>query len=238
MSNDADRDEIIRLILQRCEGRLRNRTRFKVLVWHATVLFAYLLKRSMDIVISVLCLFVLSPLMLGVAMAIRLESEGPIFFHQTRIGMHGVPFRFHKFRSMRITAEKEKGKIMVQNESKDGVIFKMRADPRITKVGRFIRKYSIDELPQLLNVLEGSMSLVGPRPPLPEEVKQYTLEDRRRLDVKPGITCIWQVTGRSEIPFREQVRLDEDYIRSRGFWKDVIILLKTIPAVITGRGAY
>jgi lipopolysaccharide/colanic/teichoic acid biosynthesis glycosyltransferase len=124
------------------------------------------------------------------------------------------------------------------NESKDGVIFKMKRDPRITRVGRVIRKFSIDELPQLFNVLIGDMSLVGPRPPLPKEVAQYTLEERKRLHVIPGITCIWQVSGRSDIPFRQQVELDKEYIKSRSLWKDFVILLRTIPAVLTGKGAY
>ena len=139
---------------------------------------------------------------------------------------------------MRKTAEVDKQKILLQNESKDGVIFKMKEDPRITSVGKFIRKYSIDELPQFFNVLEGSMSLVGPRPPLPDEVKEYTLEDRKRLHITPGITCIWQIAGRSNIPFKQQVSLDEEYIKNRGFFRDIAILLKTIPAVLTGRGAY
>lgn len=137
-----------------------------------------------------------------------------------------------------MTAEKEKVKILSKNDSADGVIFKMKKDPRITRIGGFIRKFSIDELPQLFNVLAGDMSLVGPRPPLPAEVCKYTLEERKRLHIKPGITCIWQISGRSDIPFKQQVKLDEQYIRSHGILKDLIILLKTIPAVITGKGAY
>ena len=127
---------------------------------------------------------------------------------------------------------------MKENESKDGVIFKMKNDPRITRCGRFIRKYSIDEVPQFFNVLLGDMSLVGPRPPLPSEVAQYSLDDWKRLNILPGITCIWQISGRSDIPFREQVVLDKEYIRGQGFWKDVLILFKTIPAVLAGKGAY
>jgi lipopolysaccharide/colanic/teichoic acid biosynthesis glycosyltransferase len=139
---------------------------------------------------------------------------------------------------MYIDAEARKNSLMEQNESKDGVIFKIKDDPRITPVGRFLRKYSIDELPQLINVLLGDMSLIGPRPPLPQEVSQYTLEDRKRLNVIPGITCIWQVSGRSDIPFAQQVQMDKKYIASRGFWTDTLILLKTIPAIFTGKGAY
>ena len=131
-----------------------------------------------------------------------------------------------------------KAEILHKNDSADGVIFKMKNDPRITRIGRFIRKFSIDELPQLFNVLEGTMSLVGPRPPLPSEVALYTLDERKRLHIKPGITCIWQISGRSDIPFKQQVKLDEEYIRNHGIFKDLIILLKTIPAILSGRGAY
>ena len=139
---------------------------------------------------------------------------------------------------MYVGAEDFKDQLMVENESKDGVIFKMKQDPRITKAGRILRRFSIDELPQLINVLKGDMSLVGPRPPLPREVNEYTLEDRKRLHTIPGITGIWQISGRSDIPFREQVELDKQYIGSQNVFKDIIILLKTIPAVITGKGAY
>ena len=135
-------------------------------------------------------------------------------------------------------AEALKESLAAQNESKDGVIFKMKDDPRITKVGRFLRRTSLDELPQLWNVFIGDMSLVGPRPPVPKEVQEYTLEDRKRLDVIPGITCLWQIGGRSDIPFKEQVRLDKDYILSQSVWKDLAILLKTVPAIIGGKGAY
>jgi lipopolysaccharide/colanic/teichoic acid biosynthesis glycosyltransferase len=167
-----------------------------------------------------------------------IENPGPIIYSQERIGKDGKPFLFYKFRSMIVGADKLKDKLLDDNESKDGVIFKMKRDPRITKVGRVIRRYSIDELPQLINVLKGEMSMVGPRPPLPKEVNQYTLEDRKRLHIKPGITCIWQVEGRSDIPFTQQVELDKQYIRSQSFWEDLKILLKTIPAVLTGKGAY
>jgi lipopolysaccharide/colanic/teichoic acid biosynthesis glycosyltransferase len=139
---------------------------------------------------------------------------------------------------MRVDAEARKAELLSQNESKDGVIFKMKDDPRITKVGRFLRRTSLDELPQLWNVFIGDMSLVGPRPPVPSEVAESTLDDRKRLDVIPGITCLWQVMGRSEIPFNEQVRLDKEYILAPGFWKDVKILLKTVPAILGGKGAY
>ena len=135
-------------------------------------------------------------------------------------------------------AERAKQELLSQNQSADGVIFKMKNDPRITRLGRILRKTSIDELPQFVNVLLGDMSLVGPRPPLPSEVREYSLEDRKRLNVKPGLTCIWQISGRSNLPFSKQVQLDKEYISSRGFWTDIKILLKTIPAIIIGKGAY
>ena len=139
---------------------------------------------------------------------------------------------------MYMDAEKRKSELLERNESAGGVIFKMRNDPRITPVGRILRKTSTDELPQLFNVLLGDMSLVGPRPPLPREVMEYSLEDRKRLNVMPGLTCLWQISGRSNIPFDRQVELDKEYIQSHGIRKDLVILLKTVPAILTGRGAY
>lgn len=195
-------------------------------------------KRGMDICGSLAAIVMLMPVFIVVAVWLKLDSPGPLFFRQIRIGLHGRPFYFYKFRSMYIDSEARRLALEKENESRDGVIFKMKNDPRITRCGRFIRKYSIDEAPQFINVLLGDMSLVGPRPPLPSEVAQYSLDDRKRLEVLPGITCIWQVSGRSDIPFREQVVLDREYIRGQGFWKDVLILFKTIPAVITGKGAY
>ncbi len=234
---NKERDQIIKSIEARTSTSRFNAIS-KAFFWDATVWFAYALKRMMDIFISLLSTILLSPLMIGVSIAIKMESKGPVIFKQTRVGKNGRHFLFYKFRSMRQDAEVKKQELLNQNESKDGVIFKMKEDPRITRIGKFIRRYSIDELPQLFNVLEGSMSLVGPRPPLPDEVKEYTLEDRKRLHIKPGITCIWQVSGRSDIPFKQQVGLDEEYIKNRGFIRDIVILLKTIPAVLTGRGAY
>ena len=157
---------------------------------------------------------------------------------QVRVGKFGRHFKFYKFRSMYIDAEARKAELLKNNESSDGVIFKMKRDPRITPVGRFIRKFSIDELPQLFNVILGDMSLVGPRPPLPSEVRAYTLEERKRLNITPGITCLWQVSGRSELPFSKQIALDKEYIASRSAFKDFLILLKTIPAILTGKGAW
>lgn len=215
-----------------------HRRSIKLLVWQITVASAKGIKRVFDFSCSLFLLIVLSPLFVLTGVAIYLEDPGPVFYKQTRVGKNGCHFDFYKFRSMITGAESLLKEMMQSNESGDGVIFKMREDPRITRVGRIIRKYSVDELPQLINVLRGDMSLVGPRPALPDEVAQYTLEQRKRLHVMPGITCTWQVSGRSEIPFSGQVQLDVEYIRSTSIRRDIIILIKTIPAVISGKGAY
>jgi len=196
------------------------------------------IKRLFDVAVSCMMLFLLIPVFAITALCIVLESRGPVFYSQTRVGTDGRHFRFFKFRSMVVGAHNIKDELLKHNESEDGVLFKMKKDPRVTRVGRFIRKFSIDELPQLFNVLIGDMSLVGPRPATPDEVAQYTLEQRKRLHAVPGITCIWQVSGRSEIPFEKQVQLDIEYIRSTSLMSDLIILLKTIPAVLSGKGAY
>ncbi|WP_144209699.1 WecB/TagA/CpsF family glycosyltransferase [Shewanella donghaensis] len=195
-------------------------------------------KRTFDIVAASILLILLAPLFLFTAACIRIESKGAIFFSQTRSGLNNQPFTMWKFRSMFIDAEQRLEKMKQNNEMKGGVLFKMKKDPRITAMGKLIRKASIDELPQLWNVLIGDMSLVGPRPALPNEVSQYQLSDRRRLGVKPGITCIWQVSGRSDIPFDKQVELDIDYIYKQSLKEDITLLLKTIPAVLLARGAY
>jgi exopolysaccharide biosynthesis polyprenyl glycosylphosphotransferase len=219
---------------------LKHRLRFhlKRAGWVGVVKGSYLVKRLFDIVVSAILLVLLLPLFLGVALAIRLEDPGPILFKQKRVGRWGALFTMWKFRSMYTDAEERKKELMAENEMAGGVIFKMKDDPRVTKVGRIIRKTSIDELPQLWNVLKGDMSLVGPRPPVPQEVDEYSLSDRRRLEVIPGITCIWQVSGRSDIPFDQQVELDVQYIQSQSFWTDIKILLKTVPALLFGTGAY
>lgn len=196
------------------------------------------IKRSIDLLVSSLALLLLLPLLLMTALAVKLESSGPVLFSQTRIGRRGRPFKCWKFRSMYIDAEARKSDLQAQNEMDGGMTFKMKRDPRITRIGRFIRKASIDELPQLWNVWIGEMSLVGPRPPVPAEVAQYTAMDRLRLSVKPGITCIWQVSGRSDIPFDEQVQLDIRYIHERSLWLDIRLLFATVPAVLFARGAY
>jgi len=222
------------------QSTFRHQLRFyiKHIGWVGVVQGAYLAKRLLDIVASAILLVLLSPLFLAVAIAIRLEDPGPILFKQKRVGRWGTLFTMWKFRSMFTDAEERKRELMAQNEMEGGVLFKMKDDPRITKVGRIIRKTSIDELPQLWNVFKGEMSLVGPRPPVTQEVDQYSLSDRRRLEVIPGITCIWQVSGRSDIPFDQQVELDVQYIESQSFWNDIKILLKTVPALLFGTGAY
>lgn len=228
--------------LARMSGKKRRRLTWtfyrKVLLWELTVRLTYAVKRLADIILSLTGLLLLSPLFGIVAALIYIDDPGPVFYSQIRVGLNGREFRFHKFRSMVMNADKMKDQLMTENESADGVLFKMKDDPRITKIGKFIRKFSIDELPQLVNVLSGEMSLVGPRPALPREVEEYTLEERKRLHIKPGITGIWQVSGRSDIPFKEQVQLDLKYIRSQSFFRDIGLLLKTVPAILTGKGAY
>ncbi|MBR2509967.1 MAG: sugar transferase [Lentisphaeria bacterium] len=215
-----------------------NKIQFRMLMWHITIRSSAFFKRLMDIILAFAALILGSPVLLITALLVKITSPGPIIFSQVRVGRFGRHFKFYKFRSMYIDAEARKAELLKHNESGDGVIFKMKKDPRITPVGRFIRKFSIDELPQLFNVILGDMSLVGPRPPLPSEVRTYTLEERKRLNITPGITCLWQVSGRSELPFSKQIALDKEYIASRSAWKDFLILLKTIPAILTGKGAW
>jgi lipopolysaccharide/colanic/teichoic acid biosynthesis glycosyltransferase len=231
--------ETLHLPVSKAEVRtLRWRLRAKLAIWELTVGGLFGLKRLMDIAVALSGLIIMTPLFLFVAAMIVIEDGFPIFYMQDRVGMNGRVFRFYKFRSMYRNADKMKDKLMEQNESQDGVIFKMKNDPRVTRIGRFIRRYSVDEMPQFLNVLMGDLAVVGPRPPVPREVALYTLEDRKRLHVKPGLTCLWQIQGRSEIPFREQVRLDLQYIHSQSLWQDILIIVKTVPAVLLGRGAY
>jgi exopolysaccharide biosynthesis polyprenyl glycosylphosphotransferase len=180
-------------------------------VTHAPAPHQKAVKRLFDIISSATALALLSPLLLTVAVLIKLTSSGPIFFKQKRVGLHGKTFDMLKFRSMVVNAEELKAKLEALNEQ-TGPVFKMKNDPRITRIGRFIRKYSIDELPQLLNVLRGEMSVVGPRPPVPKEVEKYAAWQRRRLSVRPGLTCIWQVSGRNQISFEEWMYLDMQYI--------------------------
>lgn len=221
-------------------GGLGLRLRYwrKKYAWIVMVGGAKAIKRFTDILASVLLLPCLWPIFLTVAICIKLTDGGPLFFWQTRIGLWGREFPFPKFRSMVMNAEALKDEILDQSDHEDSITFKMKKDPRVTWIGRIIRKLSIDELPQLWCVLKGDMSLVGPRPPVPREVAEYTLSDRRRLDVIPGLTCIWQVSGRGDIPFAEQVELDVQYIESQSLWMDIKLLLGTVPAVLLGKGAY
>ncbi len=195
------------------------------------------LKRATDIVGSLVLLIGLAPVFLLVALLVRVTSPGPIFYPQERLGVGGQPFRLWKFRSMYRDAEQRRAEVAALNEV-DGPVFKIRQDPRVTPVGRVLRKLSIDELPQLFNVLLGHMSLVGPRPPLRSEYDQYTPHQRLRLLVKPGLTCIWQVSGRSDVDFDTWVEMDLSYIRDWSIWLDLKLLLLTLPAVLSGRGAY
>jgi lipopolysaccharide/colanic/teichoic acid biosynthesis glycosyltransferase len=194
-------------------------------------------RRVMDVLGSLAALLVLSPLLLSIAALVRLDG-GPVLFAQTRVRLHGREFKMFKFRSMRPDAEKLLAGLLAANQHGESVTFKIKDDPRITRLGRYLRRYSLDELPQFYNVLIGDMSLVGPRPPLPREVALYTLADRRRLSVKPGITCVWQISGRAEIDFAGQVKLDVTYIDSQSLRQDVKILVKTPKAVVFGSGAY
>jgi lipopolysaccharide/colanic/teichoic acid biosynthesis glycosyltransferase len=224
--------------VERLGFRGRLRLGFKRSVWVGVVNGARVLKRIIDIAGSIVLLILLLPFLAWIGVMISLGSPGPVFFRQTRIGKWATPFCMYKFRSMYVDAEARKAALAGSNEMKGAVTFKIKHDPRITPIGRHLRRASIDELPQLWNVLKGDMSLVGPRPAIPSEVIEYTLSDRRRLEVKPGITCIWQVSGRSNIPFEQQVELDAAYIDSQSFWMDLKLLLKTIPAVLLGRGAF
>lgn len=199
---------------------------------------AYAVKRVLDIVCSALALIVSSPLMLGVAIAIKLDDGGPVFFSQTRIGLHGRPFKMYKFRSMVTNAEELKKKLAEENGQSDRFIFKMKDDPRITKIGHFIRKTSLDEFPQFFNVLKGDMSLVGPRPALPEEVARYGSLYSARLLVKPGITGPWQVSGRSDLSQEQSEYLDVSYIENWSITCDLAILAKTVLVVFRGTGSY
>ncbi|OIO37528.1 MAG: UDP-phosphate galactose phosphotransferase [Candidatus Omnitrophica bacterium CG1_02_49_10] len=197
----------------------------------------HFLKRTLDMVVSGMGLIALSPLLLAVAVLIKLTSQGPVFYKSKRIGLNGRKFVFYKFRSMYKGAHLKQEELMGLNEAK-GPVFKIKKDPRVTPLGRVLRKFSIDELPQLFNVFVGHMSLVGPRPPLPKEIAKYEPWQRRRLSMRPGITCLWQISGRSKIGFDEWMRLDLEYIDNWSLWLDFKIFMKTIPVVIFGVGAY
>jgi exopolysaccharide biosynthesis polyprenyl glycosylphosphotransferase len=210
---------------------------WKRISWRCLVAGTTVVKRWFDLGASALLLVLLSPIFILLALLVKVEDGGPVIFAQARIGRWGQLFKMYKFRSMCPDAEERLRDILPRNEHRQGVTFKMKQDPRITRTGKWMRRYSLDELPQLYNVLKGDMSLVGPRPPLPREVDQYSVADRRRLAATPGLTCFWQIGGRSEIDFQEQVQLDVLYIESQSLWLDLKILCKTIPAVLVGRGA-
>lgn len=195
------------------------------------------IKRIFDIICSGIAIIILSPIMIITAIAIMIESPGNPIFVQDRVGRNGKIFKMYKFRSMCIDAEEILKKLKEKNEV-DGPVFKMKNDPRITKVGRFIRKYSIDELMQLFNVFKGDMSVIGLRPALPKEVAEYDDLAKLRLKVKPGLSCYWQVMGRSNLSFSEWMELDIKYINEMSFWTDIKIVLLTIPAIFKGDGAY
>ena len=197
-----------------------------------------LLKGFVDRAAAVLGLLALSPVLVVCWFAVRASSSGPALFHQTRVGKDGVEFKIFKFRSMYVDAEARRADLAQHNENADGLLFKVRRDPRVTGVGRVIRRYSLDELPQLWNVVTGTMSLVGPRPPLPSEVARYGFDVRRRLLVRPGLTGLWQVSGRSDLSWDESVRLDLRYVENWSLGQDALILWKTLSAVLRGSGAY
>ena len=194
------------------------------------------IKRGMDVIGAAAALVVSSPILAVVALLIKWEDGGPIFFSQERSGLYGRPFRMHKFRSMSVDAEAQKATLEQQNE-RSGPVFKIKNDPRVTRIGKFIRKYSLDEFPQFWNVLVGEMSLVGPRPPIPSEVVRYERWQMRRLSMKPGITCLWQVKGRNNVDFDTWMRLDLEYIDNWSLFLDLRLLVETVPAVIRARGA-
>jgi exopolysaccharide biosynthesis polyprenyl glycosylphosphotransferase len=210
--------------------------RFVLTFFRESLLYQLMFKRLLDVSVALILLTVLSPLLLLVAIIIKVTSPGPVLFVQERMGMNRRRIKLYKFRSMTIDADRRRHEVAHLNEM-DGPVFKIRNDPRVTPFGRFMRKTSIDELPQLYNVLTGSMSLVGPRPPLPSEVAQYDWVFQRRLSIKPGITCLWQISGRNEVSFREWMELDRQYVTNWSFWLDLKILCRTIPVVLARRGA-
>lgn len=231
MIPDPENERLFRRMqLESFDGRLI------LTFFRESLLYQLMFKRLLDVSVALILLALLSPLLLIVALIIRLTSPGRILFVQERVGMNRRRFNLYKFRSMTADADRRRQEIAHLNEM-DGPVFKIKNDPRVTPFGRFIRKTSIDELPQLFNVLSGSMSLVGPRPPIPAEVAQYEWLFNRRLSIKPGITCLWQVSGRNQLSFQQWMELDRQYVTNWSFWLDLKILLRTIPVVLAGRGA-
>ena len=222
----------------RGKARLTARVRFKRFAWKTVISATQAFKRVFDLAVSAIALIALSPIYAITALCIAIEDPGPVIFRQKRIGLKGRPFLILKFRSMIVDAEAVAQRMIEQKQATDTIQLKLAGDPRITRVGRFIRKYSIDELPQFWNVFKGDMSIVGPRPVVPSEVAVYSVEERQRLLAKPGLTCFWQVGGRADLDFENQVLLDVQYIRSTNLWLDFKLLLLTVPAVLLGKGAY
>ena len=241
-----DPDSVVTIDLRSDEALVEIETRpadvaFRLVARHQGLLGASPVerwtKRFIDIAGATTLLIALSPLFAVIAACVRLTSKGPVFYVSERVGKDDRPFRFIKFRSMRIGSDAEKEELAHRNEV-TGPVFKIRQDPRTTPVGRWLRRTSLDELPQLVNVILGDMSLVGPRPPTPDEVLTYSMYERQRLLVKPGLTCFWQVRGRSEIDFERWVEMDLDYIENWSLVLDAKLLIETVPAVLSGRGAY
>lgn len=231
-------------LMARTEPLHSRRERLMIMKWRAIIALRYartriepILKRALDLFIVLSAFLFVLPLMLITAIAVKIDSPGPVFFGQTRVGRRGKLFTCYKFRSMSVDAEERKAALQAQNEA-DGPVFKIQNDPRVTRVGHIIRSLSIDELPQMLNVLKGDMSLVGPRPPLPQEVHEYEMHQLHRLEVTPGLTGLQQVSGRSSLDFERWIRLDLQYIEEQSLWGDIKIMFKTIPAVLLRRGAY
>ena len=218
----------------RSEPRLQNCDELTPVALHPGYRIA---KRVTDLIITLVVCIVLTPLFLILMLCVKLYDRGPIFYRSTRVGLCGKPIAFWKFRTMIMDADKQLDKLKELNE-KDGPIFKMKCDPRVTPMGRVLRRFSLDELPQFFSVLNGDMSLVGPRPPLPHEVLQYSAEDLERLRVKPGITCYWQVSGRSNLSFQQWMELDRQYIRDMSFWLDLRLIVLTPFAVLKSNGSY
>lgn len=228
-------------VMQKTNSFVSSIGTYPVVTYHTITLNNYeqMLKRAMDIIISIVAIIIASPIMLITAIAVKLDSPGPAIFAQNRVGQNGRTFKLYKFRSMYMDAEERKKDLLAQNEIQGGIMFKMKNDPRVTKVGKFIRKTSIDELPQLFNVLKGSMSLVGTRPPTLDEVAKYKKGQWRRISIKPGITGMWQVSGRSNIDdFDKIVELDLKYIDNWTIWLDIKILFKTVGVIFKNDGAY
>ena len=217
---------------------LKWKQRSRLVVWEGMLRSLLVAKRAVDVVVSLTAIVLLLPVYLLIPLLILIEDGFPVIYVQKRVGLNGKEFRFFKYRTMVRNADELRDALIEETGAQDEVTFKMKNDPRILKCGRFLRRSSLDEIPQFLNVLTGDLSLVGPRPPMADEVRHYTLNERKRLHVKPGLTCLWQIGGRADVPFEEQVGLDMQYIQSQSFFKDIIIMLKTIPAVLFGRGAY